>query len=284
MYDDGSSSPLLRQLPQIRRARDYRLYTGDGRRLTDLWQYGGQSLLGHTVPHQLLEMKNNASRGLFVPFPNQFEGRLEKAFHLLFPGRVIRIYKNRESMQEAFSQANFECPMEHFLPDPALGQTTAHNTLSLWRPFLGDAENTCTQADILMPVLPFSWMNGPRVLLIEKVVSKNFPPSDLLSSVISSSLLASIYALMKQNSSEKADYSTLIHDLSKTSWQPRGIYLTNPYFKDDSFYKEIFCRFLQEGFLIPPKRNLPLILPVKPNALSVGETAKLMLLLTECGN
>jgi hypothetical protein len=281
MYDDGSSSSFLRQLPQIRRARDYRLYTHDGRRFTDLWQYGGHAILGHTIPHQLQDLKNSASRGLFVPFPNHLEGRIEKAFQRLFPERIVRIYQDRASMQKAFEKAGFVCPSEHFLPDPALKQYSAQNSIALWRPFLGDAEDQSFKADILFPILPFPWMNSPKILLLEKAVSKLFPPSDVLSLVLSSVLLSSINALIEQQSLEMADYTTLMKTLSHTSWQQQGMYVMNPYFKDDAQYEEIFKLFLNAGFLIPPKRNLPFIVPVKKDSLSQGEIAKLSALFIE---
>ncbi len=284
MYDDGSSSPLLRKLPRIRRARDYRLYTDGYSRVVDLWQYGGQAVLGHTVPHQLREFKNNASRGLFVPFPHHFEGRLEKAFLRLFPGRVARIYKNWESMKNALAKAEFEYPVQMFLADPALGQVSPHHSISLWRPFLHDAEKLCISTDILIPVLPFSWMNGPGVLLVEKAISEKFPPPDLISPVVFSGLLSSIYALIRQMSAGTADYSELAKGLTGTPWQQRGIYLSSPDKKDESHYERIFLRFFEGGFLLPPERNLPLILPVKPDSLSPGELSKLKTLLTDFGD
>jgi hypothetical protein len=284
MYDDGSSYTLLRQLPRIRRARDYRLYTHDGRRFVDLWQYGGRAVLGHTIPHQLQELKNSASRGLFAPFPNHLEGQLEKTCARLFPGRIVRIYQDSESMRRAFEKADFASPAERFLPDPALRQHSAQSSIVLWRPFLDDAEHQSSEADILFPILPFPWMNAPRILLLEKAVSKLFPPSDLLPLVISSVLLASLNALAKQIALEMPDFSQLTKNLSETSWQRRGIYLMNPYFKDDAQYEKIFQRFLDKGFLIPPKRNLPLILPIQKDYLSQGEIAKLSSLLREACN
>jgi hypothetical protein len=208
---------------------------------------------------------------------------LEKAFHQLFPERVVRIYKDRESMQRAFERAEFAYLPESVLPDPALKQHSAQNSISLWRPFLGDAEHSDISADILLPILPFSWITEPKILLLEKAVSKLFPPSDLLSAVISSLVLSSVYSLMQQMSSETSNYATLIQNLSETSWQHKGMYLSKKNITDDSTYEKMFIRFLDEGFLIPPKKNLPIILPIKPNSLSQGELAKLTALLIEFG-
>jgi glutamate-1-semialdehyde aminotransferase len=72
----NETADLSRLIPPINRARDYRLYTQDGRRLVDLWQYGGRAVLGHNPPGVLRELKNSAERGLFVPLPHPRDKRL----------------------------------------------------------------------------------------------------------------------------------------------------------------------------------------------------------------
>ncbi len=88
----NSGYALLKQMPAILRARAYRLYTKDGRRLIDLWLTGGAAILGHTPPNILREIKNTASRGLYSPFPHFTEGRYLKALSKLFPDRAFRLY------------------------------------------------------------------------------------------------------------------------------------------------------------------------------------------------
>ena len=83
---------LLREIPAVLRARDFRLYTDGGKRLVDLWQNGGAAILGHTPPSLLRELKNTASRGLYAPFPHFLEGRFLKALSSIFPGRDFRLY------------------------------------------------------------------------------------------------------------------------------------------------------------------------------------------------
>jgi hypothetical protein len=157
------------------------------------------------------------------------------------------------------------------------------NTMSLWRPFLDDAEKPFVETDILLPILPFSLMNEPTVILLEKAIAKLFPPSDVLSALVASGLLSSVNALIEQMSLGMEKYSSLFHKVSGTFWQQRGIYLSNPSFKDDTRYEKVFFGFLEAGFLIPPERTMPLILPVKPDALSEGELSKLSTLLIEAG-
>jgi hypothetical protein len=140
----GKASETLRSLPAIRRARDFRLYTEDGRRLTDLWQYGGHAILGHTPPAVLRELKNAASRGLFAPFPSCYEGRLIKALSRLFPGRIVRLYAGETSLRLALARAGYDASAP--FRDPAFPASGAvappfppgKSPPVLWRPFLED--------------------------------------------------------------------------------------------------------------------------------------------------
>ena len=68
-WNDDNGRALLRLVPAVLRARNFRLYTAGGRRLVDLWLNGGAAVLGHTPPALLRELKNTASRGLYAPFP-----------------------------------------------------------------------------------------------------------------------------------------------------------------------------------------------------------------------
>ncbi|MDR1129249.1 MAG: hypothetical protein LBL20_08050, partial [Treponema sp.] len=89
--EENEDLARFRLIPAISRARDFRLYTPDGRRLVDLWQYGGRAILGHTPPSVLREMKNTAERGLFAPLPGPQERRFLKALSALLPGYLFRV-------------------------------------------------------------------------------------------------------------------------------------------------------------------------------------------------
>lgn len=278
MFDDGSSSPLLGHLPQIRRARDYRLYTAGGKRIVDLWQCGGHALLGHTVPHQLRELKNTAARGLAAPLPHHNGNKLERAAGRIFPGRVLRMYRDRKSLETAFAEAGFENPSQLCFPDPGLGHVSSHHSISLWRPFLDTYCDACSSADILLPVFPCAWTGSPKILLLEKAVSERFPPSDLVSPVILSVFIASVYGLIRFSGEGAADYGSLEKELAGTPWRRRGIYLFRQDM-DNAAGEKLFFRFLEQGFLFPPSVNLPLILPARKEALSPGELGALVELL-----
>ena len=140
---------LLRLVPTVTRARDFRLYTAKGR-LVDLWQNGGSAVLGHTPPSLLRELKNTASRGLYAPFPHFLEGRYIKALTGIFPGRIFRLYSSPPPELEEFT---------------AKDTGYAAGTAALWRPFLNPEvplsvpENS---PQILIPVVPGiqGWKKG----------------------------------------------------------------------------------------------------------------------------
>jgi hypothetical protein len=304
---------LLKLLPPIRRARDFRLYTEDGRRLVDLWQYGGAALLGHTPPGLLRAFKNTAGRGLFAPLPGRLEGRLLKALPELFPGRTFRFYDSEASLFRALAAGipvsagtSVSAAPLVSIPDPAL-PAWKPGFLSLWRPFLDlpekapsagrSAPNAGKDAipggimaaeagvvlavpavPLLVPVLPLPWTGAPRILALDRarVRDADFPPPDTISPVYLAAAARALYDLKAAVPFRGVSYARINRALQKSPWRRRGIYLTCGEALDDAAYGERFRRFLEGGFLLPPARNLPAILP---GMLSPGEEARLAALL-----
>ena len=243
----GSVSPnelaLLNFVPQVLRARDFRLYTKDGRRLIDLWQNGGAAVLGHTPPLLLREIKNTASRGLYAPFPHFSEQRFIKALSVVLPGMSFRIYAAPPS--KITDNAACHCVMRH--------------NFMLWRPFLdfcppAGVKNTAEEkkppaaaeppagkkmpadSPLVIPVLPGiqGWRNGlPLGLCVcavpadcEEEFFNQFPPGDLLPPVLLAAATRGIYDLIAA-APERANIQwQRINKIPGTSpWQRRGIYL-----------------------------------------------------------
>ncbi len=71
--------------PSIVRAREYKLYSTNGKQYIDLYLVGGKALLGHRVPHCLHAVKSTLARGLWAPYPSIYQGRVEKLLNSLFP-------------------------------------------------------------------------------------------------------------------------------------------------------------------------------------------------------
>ncbi|MDR0386474.1 MAG: hypothetical protein LBH57_00420 [Treponema sp.] len=274
---------LLRSLPVIRRARDFRLYTGDGRRLTDLWQYGGRAVLGHTPPNVLRELKNAASRGIFVPFPSHYEGRFVKALSRLFPGRIIRIYAGDASLRRALSRAGYDGAAS--FPDPAFPASPSDPpvpgklTPVLWRPFLEDPLQPPPEpgaaAPVMVPVLPLPWAGVPRVLILDGTWEAAFPAAgqDRISPVVLAAVTRSVWDLIAALPERgRRKFPRLRKALARSPWRRRGIYLTLAGPVGEEAYAALFRCFLEKGFLPPPSPRCPLILP---GELSPGEEAAL---------
>jgi hypothetical protein len=260
---DERETDLLRLLPAIRRARDFRLYAEGGLRFLDLWQYGGRAILGHTPPSVLRELKNTAERGLFAPFPSPLEGRFLKALARLFPNRVFRLYAGDAALAQALSAAGLDpLPLDpalyplddakkpgkppaepaHPVPyplDDAGGPRRPPPESArpvLWRPFLGDGPpfvqdasgspsgNPAGNPPVILPVLPLPW--GPRVLVLDAAL-ENLPPSDILSPAILAAATRALWDLIAALPLRSIDPPREIREaLSQGPWQRRGVYLS----------------------------------------------------------
>jgi len=251
---------LLNTVPSVLRARGFRLYTQDGKRLVDLWLNGGAAILGHTPPNLLHEIKNTASRGLFAPLPHFSQGRFLKALSKLFPGRALRLYA---------------------APPQELAELFASDKVKLWRPFTNAASPFAveTSAPLLVPVLPGiqQWRGGlPLGLCIVAGESEchltELPASDILPPVLLASATRGVYDILAVPQRAKPHYPRINKALQKSPWQRQGIYLSLKEKPDTQTWAALFRQFLDAGFLLPPDQNQPLILP---GELSDGEEAKL---------
>jgi hypothetical protein len=261
---------LLRLMPTVLRARDFRLYAEGGRRLVDLWQNGGAAVLGHTPPSLLREIKNTASRGLYAPFPHFLEGRYRAALSRIFPGRDFRFYA---------------------APPPQLETLAADNTAALWRPFLDSSAPLSVPENappVLIPIVPGiqGWRGDLPLGLCALAIKNGFetpplPPGDFLPPVLLAAAARGIYDLIaaateRANPAYRRVDQALNNPHASFRWQRRGLYVTPEQTPSNEEWASLFRRFLDNGFLLPPTPSHPAILP---GALSPGEEAKLAALL-----
>jgi hypothetical protein len=277
---------LLRTLPPVLRARDFHLYTQrrreEGGRLVDLWQNGGGAVLGHKPQAVLREFKNAANRGLLGPLPHPLEKRLFKALARLFPRRVFRVYGPNSPAGPWEAAGLPRRPVDPALPPrPAAGETGA--AVSLWRPFIDEGAPLAVPdrgPPVLIPVLPgLGWIqgrpSGPLVLALDPAFEAEhpFPPPDLIPPAVLAALTRGVYDLIAAAPDRgKPSFPGVNAALSRGPWRRRGIYVTPAAPPEPGRWGEIFRRFLEGGFLIPPDPEEPLILP---GLLSPGEEAKL---------
>lgn len=76
---------VFQKMAPVRRARGYRLYLYDQKRLLDLYREEGGAIMGHRVGNALNVMKNLLSRGLLPDYPSIESNRLKKAIQALYP-------------------------------------------------------------------------------------------------------------------------------------------------------------------------------------------------------
>ena len=264
-YGDDHDFFLLRLVPAVLRARDFRLYTRGGRRLVDLWLNNGAAVLGHTPPALLRELKNTASRGLYAPFPHFLEARFIKALSRLFPGRTFRLYTS---------------------PPVTLAAMTENKTAALWRPFLNPRSPLAMPENappVLIPVLPGiqGWRkNLPQGLCVlaidpafETEAGAALPPGDFLPPVLLAAAARGLYDLIAAAPERtKPAWPRIAKALKNSPWRRQGIYLSLAEPPSPADWAALFRRFLDAGFLLPPISGHPLILP---GVLSPGEEAKL---------
>ena len=260
----------LRLLPRVLRARDFHLYLENGKRLTDLWLAGGGAVLGHKPPRVLGELKNTAERGLFTPLPHPLERRFLKALGELFPGRAFRLYADSGALPRAFDEAGIPFPVNRPLSDPAFPENDDISVFgrkaSLWRPFAGEIK-----APVLIPILP--WPLGPEALVLDKDMDASFPAGEIIPPVLLAPATRALYdllAVIKDGDRISRKYPKIEKAVKGSLWRRQGIYLTIEIGEEK--YTDIFKRFLEGGFLIPPSPMEPLILPA---SMSDGEEAKL---------
>lgn len=252
---------LFRLVPQVFRARGWRLYTEKAKersfRLIDLWQYGGRAILGHNPPGLLRAFKNSGERGLLAPFPHFAEERFFKALAVLLPNRTFRVYENEDYLNKTVSQAQLE-PLQ-------------------WRPFLDkETQLTLQSAPVLVPVLPCSFPGAPAVLALDPAGRlPGLPSSQVLSPAALAAAARCIYDLIAGPDRGNPHFLKIDRAVKKSPvWKRQGIYLY--YAGTAENYNELFQHFLEGGFFLPPSTAEPAILP---GELSPGEEAKLAALI-----
>jgi len=89
------AAELLKTLPPIRRARNWRLYGSDGKRYLDMYADGGRTILGRKTGRSGTVAKASVDMGLVSSFPSFWECRLRKAIKDMWPGYAgIRFFNS----------------------------------------------------------------------------------------------------------------------------------------------------------------------------------------------
>ena len=262
-------SAAIGRLPVISRARGHRLYGIDGTRWLDCWADGGRALAGHRPKGVSLRLKNEIDRGLYAPYPNLWDRRLEKALLRMFPGYAeVRVYRNIERALNLLG-------LETWPADPLdLPPGTPFVDGALWgRPGLPDHP----RAEILFPILPLPGFSEAQPVLfggaadggtVQKPVGSaenapqnpSPPASDRISPLIIAAMTRSCGIIREENSPQE--------HFSAEIWDMRGPYML--FRGNEEAYGRTFEALLNRRILIAPSSNRPSVFPVE---LSAGEAS-----------
>jgi len=247
--------PLAAEVPRIRRARGFRLYDAAGRRYLDLWQAGGEAILGHRPARAAAAVKAALDRGLAAAVPTAWEARLLAALAARFPAyRTFRLYASRDRALEAAARVLGVAPSVAEVADPALELDAAGQAgeIGLWRPFLG-----CDPPwRVVLPVLPFTLGGSPAAAGFRDLLPADVEPSDFVSAAAAVAALRGLAGVTDARTPDPFGP----RDLAECPcWRRRGPYV-RPVF-DAGAYPGVFREFLRRGVLLSPYWREPSILP-----------------------
>ncbi len=263
----------LCRLPKIRRAREFRLYTADGRRIIDLWQAGGRAILGHRGGGVVSAVKRVLDRGVLTPFPSVQERRLEQALGRLFPelpAARVAVFGSEERAIAALSRA-LAVPAEACLPAEPTSCAAAgfaapasdnRPDIWYWRPFLPIHERWehIIRSSAIIPVLPDGGLFPVQPVVFSRELELDLK-SDLVPEPALAALTAAVHALASAH-----ERRLLAVD---------GFTGIGPYLVPDTTdgYDRLFDGCLDAGVLISPDPAVPSIVP---GVFSDGERAQII--------
>lgn len=277
MIDRIDPLGLLALMPRVKRARAFRLYLESGKRLVDLWQYGGAAALGHTPPRVLLAFKDTASRGLFCTFPSIHDRHFGQVLSRLIPSRsAVRWYSSPAAADRALAVSGLGVSSLSAFHDPAFAPIPADARASIWRPWLPELSDSTLPA-VLCPVVPLPHPARPIAFLLDPEIAERFPASEPSSPVVLAAASRAVADLLEEASDSGRAERRPGPLLEKAILSVSGISFRGPYLRfsesaDPAAYAALFARFLASGFLLPPDPALPAIVP---RELSGGEETKL---------
>lgn len=252
---------LYEEIPFIRRARGFRLYTQRNSRLLDLWRDG--AIAGHRQGRCVLALKSSVEKGLMSRLPSVELHRLKKSLNALCPwGQNWRIFSGIDSARR-------------FLQQNDINFTEVRPLLEL------DKENNA----VFLVLLPCGGSATPTaVCTIAEDLPSGYPTAD---EAISPFLLAAtsraVYDWIAYlPTALAADFAWFDSALVSTgvltleTGEEAPFYREGPwlFFRgEEEQYARVFRTALGCGVLLSPERSCPSLLPFE---LTEGEKRQLL--------
>ena len=271
-------------LPPVRRARGYRLYTEDGRRLLDLYLDGGAALLGHRPELLGRALKNVAGRGLLGNLPSSYPDRLRRLLRQALPGHAwvgiaataddaLGLLRGR--LGEALAP-----PLQ--VADPLSEPNWHEAQVAWWRPLC--AEQPAGGAWLahgpaaLLHRLPFAVGAGPVTVSAREGGTGECATAPDVSPLLLAGAAAALRQLLRTAAERGAVAS--VWPPAAPGWRRSGVYVMADY--PPHRHQAVRGAFLTAGVLLNPRYPGPSILP---GTVSPGEAALLRrLFATQPGN
>ena len=247
---------LLERLPEINRARGYRLYSRNGGKIIDFYQDSGQAVLGHRLSGISLAIKQAVDKGVLFSCRTRYDTRLENAVKK-FAGKDV-FFSVFTDLRKLFSSIKRDFPP--FFQEKG---SSSSDTV-FWHPFSGDKlEDFLNKYKYVVPVIPFPGNLSPYIVLSRLT---SLPVSELISPVTAAPFISVIYKLTDPEKKNMYDLWFAEDEVTGKLWRRKGIYLLPLYEK--KLHERVFCSFLENGYLLSPVYETPSILP---GEISKGE-------------
>lgn len=230
-------------LPVLRRVRGFHLYTSDSQRYLDLFLCRAAALLGHGCPHYSLVIKNTASQGMYMPYPNLWDTRLRRTIASFFPGYRVYI-----SSPDHWPQAEWLEPWQV----PLEGCTYA-----FWRPSLPPP-----RAQYLALVLPLSYQ--PYLFVLTKADFPSLPVELPIPAMLARLCLRALHYWPQANAlpAMPANWEKYFGQHGEV----HGRYFFSTLSADT--HKRLYENALEHYIILPPK---PFLAGALPTQMSQGE-------------
>ena len=255
-------------LPAVRRARDFHLYTEDGRRLLDLFLDGGGALLGHRPDRLGRELKTVLARGLAGNLPSNYEARLVRALRRVLPGHGwFGIAPTTADAWRLLGERLADAPSLANVPDPLYDRDWCSAEVAWWRPLCDEQPPEGAWLGggpkALLHRLPFRVGAGPVTVSTREPVGGAVKPhiAGSVSPLLLSGAAVAVRHLARSAPERLAVAAHWPREIG--AWRRSGIYLFANYPRNQ--HANVHAAFLTAGVLLNPDYPGPNILPGNAN-------------------
>lgn len=255
---------LTAQIPAIRRARGWRLYTENGRRLLDFYQDQGRGVMGWKADGAARLAKALLDKALTAPYPSVWQKRLERAVLAWKPAFAsVLVFDNETEAEQVFRNlsgvlgvvsndtgpfAALEMPFAEFLPNNGQDSGLLKNSKKL-----------------AIARLPLARSLAPGILLLSKDASQELqacgklPPQAPVAAFKLGAAVKSLQSLAAFHEKYQQALWTKIDPFIENLFSRKGPWLFPVYPALE--HRSVFLNCLASGILISPAYDFPSLIP-----------------------